>query len=289
MGGSARTVLDQAPLQQNRNLQVCKRVSFPGNVMSILVVLQTPFMHHKFTARVVLLGWHDGWSVAKTKLNSFCICAWRGSPATGLHTTLKNAWITFSAKRNFVKTIKHDHVAILLIQKPLFRSRSTKRIFYVTREIRTEKTCLLVSDNSKNHIIYPGKRYQCPAQRSVANSSISALVPVGSLLPVSEIDSLGADAHVQHVQQSYQNVRRRSSTFQRKSRGTLTPDLWEYWHKKVSKSYKSEWMFSCNSPSPLDIVLGYHRRSSSTHSQGLCVAEAYFPDDIGQCLYCLAQ
>lgn len=99
MGGSARTVLDQAPLQQNRNLQARKRVSFPGNVMSTLVVLQTPFMHHKFTARVVLLGWHDGWSVAKTKLNSFCICAWRGSPATGLHTTLKNAWITFSAKR----------------------------------------------------------------------------------------------------------------------------------------------------------------------------------------------
>lgn len=167
MGGSARTVLDQAPLQQNRNLQARKRVSFPGNVMSTLVVLQTPFMHHKFTARVVLLGWHDGWSVAKTKLNSFCICAWRGSPATGLHTTLKNAWITFSAKKNFVKTIKHDHVAILLIQKPLFRSRSTNEFFTSLVKLEPRKNASSCPTTARI-TIYSGKRYQLRGLQPIA-------------------------------------------------------------------------------------------------------------------------
>lgn len=51
----------------------------------------------------------------------------------------------------------------------------------------------------------------------------------------------------------------------------------------------SAWRCNCSLSSPWDITVHCHRRSPSKHPQDPCVAEACFPDDTGQFLYCLAR
>ena len=218
---------------ENGNLQV------HGKDLSILVALQTPCMRPKFTAWVVFWGW------LKRCENKSCFSSTFALGEFGRYSRYRTNFIprSWMSGWKFGITCKINSVergesyctwscSHPVHSKASFPKGIKQRPFYFTREIRTEKPLSSPAICSRTHIMHPGKGCQCLAQSSAANSSIFALVPAGSSLPVSGVDFHGADVQLQHVQQSYQNVNGRWSTFQRKNHSTLTPALWEYWHLK---------------------------------------------------------